>query len=115
MLTGAIIIALLALRSARFVDAAQYAGLPRYHDADVELAYQGSSKRIVFLGDSITDFWDLNRSFQDQPFVNRGIGGQTTSQMVLRFHQDVVDLRPSSVVILAGINDIGAGSSLEFI
>lgn len=63
-------------------------------------------KRVVFLGDSITDLWDLARFFPGKPYVNRGIGGQVTAQMVLRFQQDVVDLKPAAVVILAGINDL---------
>jgi lysophospholipase L1-like esterase len=62
--------------------------------------------RVVFFGDSITDRWDLAKSFPGKPYVNRGIGSQVTSQMILRFHQDVVALKPSAVVILAGINDI---------
>lgn len=63
-------------------------------------------RRVVFLGDSITDRWNLAASFPGKSYVNRGIGSQVTSQMLLRFHQDVVALKPSAVVILAGINDI---------
>jgi lysophospholipase L1-like esterase len=63
-------------------------------------------RRVVFLGDSITDRWNLADSFPGQPYVNRGIGSQVTAQMLLRFHQDVIALRPSAVVILAGINDV---------
>jgi lysophospholipase L1-like esterase len=63
-------------------------------------------QRVVFLGDSITDRWDLAASFPDKPYVNRGIGSQVTAQMLLRFHQDVVALKPAVVVILAGINDV---------
>lgn len=63
-------------------------------------------RRVVFLGDSITDRWDLAASFPGKPYVNRGIGSQVTAQMVLRFHQDVVALQPRAVVILAGINDV---------
>lgn len=63
-------------------------------------------QRVVFLGDSITDRWNLAASFPGKPYVNRGIGSQVTAQMILRFHQDVVALRPSAVVILAGINDV---------
>lgn len=62
-------------------------------------------KRVVFLGDSITDFWDLKASFPGKPFVNRGISGQVTPQMLVRFHADVVALKPAAVVILAGVND----------
>lgn len=65
-----------------------------------------NERRVVFIGDSITDRWDLAASFPGKPYVNRGIGSQVTAQMVLRFHQDVVALHPSAVVILAGINDV---------
>ena len=63
-------------------------------------------KRVVFLGDSITDRWNLARSFPGQPYINRGIGSQVTPQLVLRFHQDVIALKPAVVVILAGVNDV---------
>ena len=63
-------------------------------------------RRVVFLGDSITDKWDLAAGFPGKPYVNRGIGGQVTAQMLVRFQQDVVALKPAAVVILAGINDV---------
>ena len=63
-------------------------------------------KRVIFIGDSITDLWDLARYFPGKPYINRGIGGQVTAQMVVRFQQDVVALKPAAVVILAGINDL---------
>jgi lysophospholipase L1-like esterase len=63
-------------------------------------------KRVVFIGDSITDLWDLARFFPGKPYINRGVGGQVTAQMVLRFHQDVIALKPAAVVIFAGINDL---------
>jgi lysophospholipase L1-like esterase len=63
-------------------------------------------KRVVFMGDSITEGWHLDKSFPGKPYINRGISGQTTPQMVLRFHQDVIALKPRVVVILGGINDI---------
>jgi lysophospholipase L1-like esterase len=62
--------------------------------------------RIVFFGDSITDGWKLPDYFPGKPYVNRGISGQTTPQMLLRFREDVIDLQPKAVVILAGTNDI---------
>ena len=62
--------------------------------------------RVVFIGDSITDLWNLARFFPAKTYVNRGIGGQVTAQMVLRFEQDVVALKPAAVVVLAGINDV---------
>ena len=58
------------------------------------------------MGDSITEGWHLEESFPAKPYINRGISGQTTPQMVLRFHQDVIALQPKVVVILGGINDI---------
>jgi len=67
-----------------------------------------TTKNVVFMGDSITEFWKIEDSafFSSNSFINRGISGQTTPQMLLRFRQDVIDLKPSKVVILAGINDI---------
>lgn len=62
--------------------------------------------RVVFLGDSITDFWRLNEYFPDRDFVNRGISGQITGEMLGRMKKDVLDLHPSAVVILGGTNDI---------
>jgi lysophospholipase L1-like esterase len=64
--------------------------------------------RVVFMGNSITEGWLKTDSsfFANKPYINRGISGQTTPQMLLRFRQDVIDLKPSVVVILAGINDI---------
>jgi lysophospholipase L1-like esterase len=62
--------------------------------------------RVVFMGDSITQGWNLQNSFPGKPYINRGISGQTSSQMLLRFRQDVIDLKPKVVVILAGTNDL---------
>ena len=62
--------------------------------------------RVVFMGDSITDKWNLAAYFPGKPYVNRGIGGQVTPQMVVRFHADVVALKPAAVVILGGVNDV---------
>jgi lysophospholipase L1-like esterase len=65
--------------------------------------------RVVFFGDSITDFWGrrYGKFFPGKPYINRGISGQVTPQMLLRFRQDVIALEPAAVVILAGTNDIG--------
>src|SRR5499427_346876 len=84
--------------------------LSRYRDANASLLPAGAEKRVVFFGDSITDGWKIEESFPGKPYVNRGIGGQTTSQMLVRFRQDVVNLRPKVVVILAGTNDIAGNS-----
>ena len=84
-----------------------FANLARYRDANSKLAAPGKDeKRVVFMGDSITDIWKLNEYFPGSPYVNRGISGQTTPQMLLRFRPDVIKLKPEVVVILAGTNDI---------
>jgi lysophospholipase L1-like esterase len=81
--------------------------LGRYHAANRELLKRTpEAGRVVFMGDSITDFWRLEESFPGKPYVNRGIGGQVTSQMLVRMYPDVLALRPEAVVILAGTNDI---------
>lgn len=66
--------------------------------------------RVVFFGDSITELWKLDDSFPGKRYINRGISGQTTSQMLLRFRQDVIDLQPKAVIILAGTNDIAGNT-----
>jgi lysophospholipase L1-like esterase len=90
-----------------------WANLARYRDdnAKVGLPAQGE-KRVVFMGNSITEGWGtiMPDFFTGKPFINRGISGQTTPQMVIRFHPDVVNLKPSVVVILAGINDIAGNT-----
>src|SRR5262245_23397623 len=81
--------------------------LGRYHAANEALKKQpADSRRVVFIGDSITDGWRLAESFPGQPYVNRGISGQTTPQMLVRMYPDVIALKPAAVVILAGTNDI---------
>ena len=62
--------------------------------------------RIVFMGDSITANWKLDKFFPNKPYINRGISGQTSAQMLVRMFPDVIDLKPQVVVILAGINDV---------
>jgi lysophospholipase L1-like esterase len=69
-------------------------------------ARKPGERRVIFLGDSITDRWNLAASFPGQSYINRGIGSQVTAQIVLRFHQDVIALDPQAVVILAGVNDV---------
>ena len=81
--------------------------LGRYHADNVVLRARGPvDGRVVFMGDSITDGWKLAEQFPGRPYVNRGIGGQTTPQMLARMFQDVVDLRPAVMIVLAGTNDI---------
>lgn len=86
----------------------------RYHEDDVRLQAQGTEKgRVVFLGDSITDAWKLAQYFPGKRYVNRGISGQTTPQMLVRFYPDVINLRPAAVIILAGTNDISRNTGPE--
>jgi lysophospholipase L1-like esterase len=81
--------------------------LAKYRDDNAKLAPPAKGEsRVVFLGDSITEFWPLSDSFPGKPYMNRGISGQTTPQILLRFRQDVIALQPKVVVILAGTNDI---------
>jgi len=76
---------------------------------------QPNRPRVVFLGDSITDGWRLNEYFPDRDFINRGISGQITGQMLGRLKADVLDLKPAAVVVLAGTNDIARGVPLDII
>src|SRR5205807_3654520 len=83
----------------------------RYRQANATLKPPAmGEKRVIFFGDSITDLWKLDEYFRDKPYINRGIGGQTTPQMLVRFRQDVINLQPKVVVILAGTNDIAGNS-----
>jgi lysophospholipase L1-like esterase len=98
-----------------------WAGLQRYRQANAELAAPArGEQRVVFMGNSITDAWArwFPTMFPGKPYVGRGISGQTTPQMLVRFRQDVVALRPAVVVLLAGTNDIAGNtgpSTLEMI
>ena len=88
--------------------------LGRYHSANQQLKKQAvPANRVVFMGDSITDLWNLEQYFPGKPYVNRGIGGQTTPQMLVRMYPDVIDLKPAVVVLLAGINDIARNTGPE--
>jgi lysophospholipase L1-like esterase len=95
--------------------------LRRYRNANAQLSAPAATEnRVVFMGNSITDAWIDERPdfFKVNPFQDRGISGQTTPQMLVRFRQDVIDLNPKVVVILAGINDIAGNtgpSSLQMI
>lgn len=88
--------------------------LGRYSDDNAKVtARVKKEKRVVFIGDSITDSWDdpqFGGFFPGKPYVNRGISGQTTPQMLLRFRPDVIALKPDVVVILAGTNDIAGNT-----
>jgi lysophospholipase L1-like esterase len=93
-----------ASRIAIYTD--DFGQLARYREADAALAPPAGEKRVVFLGDSITDYWKLPNYFPGKPYINRGVDGQTTPEMLVRFRQDVIDLHPEVVVMLAGTNDI---------
>lgn len=91
-----------------------YGRLARYAAANAALAApRRDETRVVFFGDSITDNWSkptYGGFFPGKPYVNRGIGGQTTAQMLVRFRADVLALQPSAVVILAGTNDVAGNA-----
>lgn len=90
-----------------------WAALGRYREDNERLGRPGpSEKRVVFFGDSITDSWatHFETHFPGKPYIGRGISGQTTPQMLVRFRQDVVALEPAAVVILAGTNDIAGNT-----
>lgn len=94
-----------ASRIALYTD--DFGELARYRDADAALGPPAADEnRVVFLGDSITDYWKLADYFPGKPYLNRGIDGQSTPQMLVRFRQDVIDLHPRVLVVLAGTNDI---------
>ena len=96
-----------------------WANLSKYKEANSKLTMK-SGNRIVFMGNSITEGWmqDTTSFFYTKNYINRGIGGQTTPQMLVRFRADVIDIDADVVVILAGINDIAGNtgpSMLEMI
>ena len=90
--------------------------LGRYKDADAKLPPPAEGEnRVVFMGDSITDFWIGNSPdfFAANHYIDRGISGQTAPQMLLRFRADVIELKPKAVLILAGTNDIAQNTGFE--
>ena len=88
--------------------------LAKYKEADLKLAAPAPDEnRVVFMGDSITEGWHFegpDGSFAGKPYINRGISGQTSPQMLVRFRQDVIELQPKVVVILAGTNDLAGNT-----
>ena len=88
--------------------------IARYRDANAKVAAPGKKEeRVVFMGDSITDLWaqpEFGGFFPGRPYIDRGISGQTTPQMLIRFRPDVIALQPRVVVILAGTNDIAGNT-----
>jgi lysophospholipase L1-like esterase len=96
-----------ASRIAIYTD--DFGELKRYREADAALSPPADGEhRVVFVGDSITDYWKLADYFPAKPYivVNRGIDGQSTPQMLVRFRQDVIDLDPAVLIVLAGTNDV---------
>jgi lysophospholipase L1-like esterase len=92
-----------------------WANLTRYRQENADLVAKGLDPNgVVFMGDSITDAWgrtlSVGKFFPGKPYVNRGISGQTTPQMLIRFRPDVIALKPKVVVILAGTNDIAGNT-----
>jgi lysophospholipase L1-like esterase len=101
---------LLLLFSIHFSYGQDWPNLNKYKEdnSKVSVLNNKENNRVVFMGNSITEGWGSKRPdfFKTKNYINRGISGQTTPQMLLRFRQDVIDLKPAVVVILAGINDI---------
>ena len=92
--------------------------LKKYREMNTTLSLvKQDEERVVFFGDSITEFWSIvNRNFfANKNYINRGISGQTTPQMLIRFRADVIALQPTLVVILAGINDIAGNTGISTI
>ena len=90
-----------------------WANLGYYEERNRELGLPDENeKRIVFMGDSITEEWGnlYPEFFSGKNYINRGIGGQTTPQMLIRFKPDAIDLKPDAIVILAGTNDIAGNT-----
>ena len=98
----------IALTSMAILSAQDWPQLQKYQSDNAQILREKTPVRVVFMGNSITQGWADMRPefFKEHGFVGRGIGGQTTPQMLLRFRQDVLELQPEAVVILAGINDI---------
>ena len=98
-------------RARRTLLANDFGETERYRKANVILGAPAAREtRVVFIGDSIVEGWPLSGFFPDKGYLNRGIGGQTTSQVLVRFRQDVIDLQPAVVVILVGTNDLAGNT-----
>jgi lysophospholipase L1-like esterase len=108
-------------RSVAQTSQTDWAALARYQSANAQLGPpKAGERRVVFMGNSITQGWAplFDSLFPGKPYVGRGISGQTTPQMLVRFRQDVIALKPQVVVILGGTNDIAGNtgpSTLEMI
>jgi lysophospholipase L1-like esterase len=92
---------------------ADFAAMEHYRDADLQLTKTAKQVRVVFLGDSIMEYWGSRSGtwFSHEGWINRGIGGQTTAQLLLRERQDMLDLHPKAVVLEGGANDMRLGFS----
>ncbi len=104
---------LTALGFTNSVKAQDWPNLAQFQEANAALEAPAENEdRVVFMGNSITIGWINSRPefFEGKPWINRGIGGQTTPQMLVRFRQDVIELKPKVVVILAGTNDIAGNT-----
>jgi lysophospholipase L1-like esterase len=104
---------LIFMLTPEFTEAQDWANLKYYQKENNSLKTPiPNENRVVFMGNSITEGWSghLPDFFKNKPYINRGIGGQTTPQMLIRFKQDVVDLNPKVVVICAGTNDIAGNT-----
>ncbi|MGA3015225.1 MAG: SGNH/GDSL hydrolase family protein [Bacteroidales bacterium] len=112
---------LLSIFTATLLQAQDWAQLGHYRSDNIKLGPpKPGEKRVVFMGNSITDYWNrfLPGFFIGRPYINRGISGQTSPQMLVRFRADVISLKPVAVVILAGTNDIAGNtgpSTIEMI
>ena len=121
LLTLTRIIMLASLFTNLSANAQDWANLERFRQENANLPIPAKNeKRVVFMGNSITEGWSnlYPAFFKDKPYINRGISGQTTPQMLIRFRPDVINLKPAVVVILAGVNDIAGNtgpSTLEMI
>jgi len=111
--SGIILSIFLVMSSIQLTQAQDWAFLERFKQDNMKLeAPAPGEDRVVFMGNSITEGWISQRPefFAGKAYVNRGISGQTTPQMLIRFRQDVINLRPSVVIILAGTNDIAGNT-----
>ncbi len=111
VLCGAVISAQTPGRAPANDPSQDWPNLGRYRAQNAELKPPAAGeRRVVFMGDSITDSWARQNFFPGKPYVGRGISGQTTPQMLVRFRQDVIALKPAVVVILAGTTDIAGNT-----
>lgn len=104
---------LLMMIAPTFLQAQDWPNFARYKDDNAKIGLPAANeKRVVFMGDSITDGWITTSPefFAGRPYIDRGISGQTTPQMLVRFREDVIALKPKVVVMLAGTNDIAGNT-----